>query len=396
MQSRSTVDEPLIRNPWKRWAVVLGVWTLLALFFVLQAITARIAFGEPLDLRKVAGNELSYWYVWAVLSPLVLYLARRYRIGSAVESAPMGGLAGTARSLSRSGSILLHSIFAVILSAAHAVLTFVATTELIAPMRGPSGPVTFSQFIRKPFPVELFTGFYKYWLIVLIYWALDYSRKYRQREVQTAQLQTQLAQAQLQALKMQLHPHFLFNTLHSVSMLNFTDVDAANRMLVQLSDLLRLTLENSGAQEVRLRQELDFLRRYLEIEQTRFHDRLSVQIDADPKLLDAYLPNLILQPIVENAIRHGVGKLARPGRVRVRALRHGNELVLEVYDDGAGLPEGWQLEQDAGLGLSNTLARLQQMYGERQRFELVAQESGGVVVRITIPLSFGARGTEAA
>lgn len=205
---------------------------------------------------------------------------------------------------------------------------------------------------------------------------------------------------------MQLHPHFLFNTLHAVSMLNFTDVDAANRMLVQQSDLLRITLENSGEQEVGLRHELDFLRRYLQIEQTRFHDRLSVDIEVDAKLIDAFVPNLILQPLVENAIRHGVGRLARGGRIRVRALRNGNELILEVLDDGAGLPEGFaevevigqvgassieraaklngivmrattppascgvsrQLERDAGIGLSNTRARLHQLYGKRQRF----------------------------
>jgi LytS/YehU family sensor histidine kinase len=198
----------------------------------------------------------------------------------------------------------------------------------------------------------------------------------------------------LQALKMQLHPHFLFNTLHAVSMLNFTDVDASNRMLVQLSDLLRITLENSGTQEVRLRNELDFLRRYLDIEQTRFHDRLSVEIEADPRLLDAYVPNLILQPLVENAIRHGVGKLARPGHVRVRALRNGNDLILEVRDDGTGLPDSWDLERDGGIGLSNTRARLAQLYGGRQTLELSGLATGGVLARILMPLRFAARGAE--
>ena len=390
-QSRS-IDEPLIRDPWKRFAVILGVWTFLALFFVGQSVTARLVYNEPLELQRTVGLEFVYWYVWAALSPCALWLARRYRIVGRTQrdAAATAGSSGVAR------GIALHSAFGLLLSAAHAILTFFVARVFYGPRMRMGGPETLDVFLSHSFPIELFTGFYKYWLIVLIYWALDYSRKYRQREVQAAQLQAQLAQAQLQALKMQLHPHFLFNTLHAVSMLNFTDVDAANRMLVQLSDLLRITLENSGAQEVRLRQELDFLRRYLDIEQMRFSDRLTVELDADAKLLDAYVPNLILQPIVENAVRHGLGKLARGGRIQVRVQRDGNDLVMEVRDDGAGLPEGWQLERDAGLGLTNTCERLRQLYGQRHSFTITTGTAGGVLVRITIPLSFAARDTGAA
>jgi two-component system LytT family sensor kinase len=391
------LDEPLIKSPAVRWAVMLGVWTLITLFFVGQGVTARLVDRRTIDWPRVIGLEFVYWYVWAILAPAAMWLARRYRL-SAIGSKTNTDLTPRrgSRFMPLGAGIALHSAFGLLLSAAHALGTFFLNRAFYGPMRWGDSEVTFEMFARVRLPVELFTGFYKYWLIVIIWWALDYHRKYREREVQTAQLETKLTQAQLHALKMQLHPHFLFNTLHAVSMLNFTDVDAANRMLVQLSDLLRLTLENSGAQEVRLRQELDFLRRYLEIEQTRFQDRLSVDIDADPKLLDAQIPNLILQPLVENAIRHGVGKQARAARVRIAARRQGNDLQLEVSDDGPGLPAGWNLERDGGIGLSNTVARLRQLYGDRHRFEIVPGDMGGLNVRITLPLRFSPRDQNAA
>jgi two-component system, LytTR family, sensor kinase len=381
-------DPPLIANPWTRWAVMVGVWTGLALFFVSQSIVRRMVFDVPINWKNTAGYEFVYWYIWAALTPGVLWLARRYRL-TRVTPTGMGAGRGIVQPQFYR-NLAIHSAAGLFFSAIHAVVGLSALITWFGPIRGPDGVAKGFADILRELPAEMFTGFYKYWLIVIIYWALDYHRKYRQREVEASQLESKLAQAQLQALKMQLHPHFLFNTLHAVSMLNFTDVDAANRMLVQLSDLLRLTLENSGAHEVRLRSELDFLRRYLEIEQTRFQDRLTVQIDADPRLLDAYVPNLILQPLVENAIRHGVGPLARPGRVVVRVARNENDLILEVRDDGAGLPAGWDIERNAGIGLSNTSARLRQLYGDRHSFALVPGENGGVVARIVIPLSFAA------
>ena len=372
----SHVSPPLIQEPVRRWAVMFGIWTAIGVFFVLQSIVRRVVFDVPMEWSRTLGFEMIYWWVWAILAPAVLWYARRQPIWAD----------NSARAIAQ------HSGFALLISAAHSFGTLVLNISFFGWPRTRAGEsMTFGWWLTHDLPVELFTGFYKYWLIALIYWALLYQKKFREREVAAAQLETKLSQAQLQALKMQLHPHFLFNTLHAVSMLNFTDVDAANRMLVQLSDLLRITLENSGAQEVRLRQELDFLRRYLEIEQTRFQDRLSVQIDADPKLLDAQVPNLVLQPLVENAIRHGVGKQARPGRLVVRAHRQENNLILEVSDDGPGLPDGWNVERDAGIGLSNTVARLRQLYGERHAFETINREAGGLTVRITLPLSFGPR-----
>src|SRR5262249_12543584 len=193
-----------------------------------------------------------------------------------------------------------------------------------------------------------------YWIIVVVNHAFDYYQKYREREMRALDLEKRLAQAKLQALQMQLNPHFLFNTLHSISSLMHRDVEAADRMIDRLSDLLRSALEGSDTQEGELQDELEFLKRYLEIEQPRLGDRLTVKMDIEPDTLRARVPNLILQPLVENAIRHGIEPRARPGRIELRAQRKDATLALEVRDNGIGIKEGELF--DEGVGLSNTRA----------------------------------------
>ncbi|HWQ33599.1 MAG TPA: histidine kinase [Blastocatellia bacterium] len=223
-----------------------------------------------------------------------------------------------------------------------------------------------------------------YWSILGAGYAFEYYRRFREQQLQAAQLEAQLAQAQLEALKMQLHPHFLFNTLHAISALMEDDVRAARRMIARLSELLRLTLENAGRQEVPLSEELDALRRYLEIEQIRFQDRLKVRMQIDPALLEAAVPNLILQPIVENAIRHGIAPSSTAGLIEISAQRNADRLELQVRDDGPGLArKSGQFRE--GIGLANTRARLRQLYGETDRLEIASAEGGGVIVKITIP-----------
>ena len=226
-----------------------------------------------------------------------------------------------------------------------------------------------------------------YWAILGVSLAVDYYRKYRERELRASQLETRLAEAQLQVLKMQLHLHFLFNTLHAISTLMHRDVEAAERMLTRLSDLLRHSFESVGVQEVSLKQELEFLDRYVEIEKVRFGDRLAVEISVDPELLDARVPNLILQPLVENAIRHGIASRAAGGRIEIEVRRDNGMLDLEIRDNGPGLPAGDDgSEGIGGIGLANTRARLKQLYGARHRFELSEAAGGGLAVNLTIPL----------
>jgi LytS/YehU family sensor histidine kinase len=222
---------------------------------------------------------------------------------------------------------------------------------------------------------------------------IDYYRKYRERELRASQLETRLAQAQLDALKMQLHPHFLFNTLNSISVLMTEDVTAARRMLTRLSDLLRASLENVGAQEVSLGEELEFLKNYLEIEQTRFQDRLTVRMEIEPGVLEARVPNLILQPLVENAIRHGIAPRAQPGLIEIHAARENGIVQLKVRDNGAGLGSASPETLIMGIGLSNTQARLKQLYGGAHNFEIRDARGGGLEVAISIPFRNGVAST---
>ena len=224
-------------------------------------------------------------------------------------------------------------------------------------------------------------------LIVLLVSAFSYYRRYQEGELRASQLEALLSQSQLQALKMQLHPHFLFNTLHSISSLMHRDIEAADKMIARLGDFLRLTLENSGTQEVTLQEELEFLRCYLEIEHIRFQDRLTTHMDIAPQALVTHVPNLILQPIVENAIRHGIAPRSTPGRIEIRAERNNGTLRIQVRDNGPGLPGNPNADNlyKEGLGLANTRARLEQLYGAAHRFDLANDPDGGLVVTLEIP-----------
>ncbi|HEX4645706.1 MAG TPA: histidine kinase, partial [Verrucomicrobiae bacterium] len=302
---------------------------------------------------------LGDWYVFAALSIPVIHLARRFRFDP-------GG---------RSRSLVVHAIGSVVFSLAYMVLR-----AWIGEWQSSAGFAdAFKPLLVKTWHFNLLI----YWVIVAVTHAFDYYCKYQEREWRASELEKRLAQAKLQALQMQLNPHFLFNTLHSISSLMHKDVEAADRMITRLGDLLRAALAGSDRQEVTLRQELEFLERYLEIEQTRFGDRLAVKLDVAPETLDARVPNLILQPLVENAIRHGIEPHARPGRIELSARRKAGELALNVCDNGGGLRNGGQTRE--GVGLSNTKARLRGLYGEAYQFELCDGADGGLRVQLTIP-----------
>jgi hypothetical protein len=216
--------------------------------------------------------------------------------------------------------------------------------------------------------------------------AIQYFGRTRVRELAAARLETQLAAAELQTLELQLQPHFLFNAMNSVSALMIHDVAAADRVLRRIGDLLRLAVEGSRTQLVPLRQELSFLRLYLEIQQVRYgEDRLEVVESVDPATLPVLIPHMLLQPLVENAIRHGIAPLgSRPGRLGITAAMDGPRLRVEVLDNGVGLPEDWS-EEMAGIGIANTRARLEQLYGGGYEFTVQPAAGGGTVVRLSIP-----------
>jgi LytS/YehU family sensor histidine kinase len=218
-------------------------------------------------------------------------------------------------------------------------------------------------------------------------YALDYYRKYREREFLASRLEAQLAQAQLDSLRMQLHPHFLFNTLNSiVGLVRDNKNSAAVNMLVGLSDLLRHALEHSSRHEVELRAELNFIKLYLKIQEMRFSDRLQIEFDIDPATTKALVPNLILQPLTENALRHGIGRSTDSGLVGISSAITNGLLRLTVYDNGAGLPDDWQMKGSTGIGLANTAARLQQLYDDNHQFDIRNRDGGGVEVVILMPM----------
>src|SRR6185369_11771113 len=221
-----------------------------------------------------------------------------------------------------------------------------------------------------------------YWTTLVVAHALHYYRGLRQKEAQTARLTAQLAQAQLQALKMQIQPHFLFNTLNSIAALLHKDVEAADRMIARLGDFLRLTLKSSDTQTVDFEQELEFLKCYLDIEYIRFQDRLTVELDIHPHALTAMVPNLILQPIVENAVRHGVARQRNPGHIIIHARREDERLIVTVEDNGPGLKVK---SNGSGIGISNTRARLEQLYGSDFSFQITNSAERGATVTLDIP-----------
>jgi LytS/YehU family sensor histidine kinase len=223
-----------------------------------------------------------------------------------------------------------------------------------------------------------------YFAIAALALAAVYYRESQERAVRTARLETRLVEAQLQTLQRQLQPHFLFNTLHAISTLMHRDVEAADRMLSRLSELLRLTLNKVGQQDVPLSEEIDFLAKYLQIEQTRFQDRLTVRFDVEADALDGLVPRMLLQPLVENAIKHGIAPQTGPGEIAIVARRDGGRLLFEVRDNGVGLSQDSLTALQSGIGLSTTRARLQHLFGRDYQFEFLRQPRG-LAVRVVIP-----------
>ncbi len=322
----------------------------------------------PEMLPHLFAANMLYWYVPALLAPAIMAFAERLR----------------QRGVPWKRQALVHTAVALGFSVAHT--STMAVTKVVLMPNEPR-PVWWKFFLGD-YLWQLDWLVMTYLFIIGVSHALAYRRESEASAVNAAQLETRLVQAQLQSLQRQLHPHFLFNTLNTISGLIHTDPNAADRMIDRLGDLLRMTLHFSGCQAVPLKDELELLQKYVDIEQTRFGDRLTVSMHVDPETLDAQVPQLLLQPLVENAIRHGVAPNARAGWIAIHAVRAGDDLDIEVRDSGDGLPPDRLVALNRGVGLENTRARLEHMYRSSFRFAFTNLKEGFcVTVRIPFQIA---------
>jgi len=333
------------------WAFVVA--PVIGLLFAVQWVLASTAIGHPEPWSYVLAWVLPEWFLWAALAPIVFALARRFPITRATWRR----------------AVAIHAGAAVALAVVHAVAFALVTW-----------PLPWAQISSVPLPTLARNLIGKKGLTnVLVYALLTGAAHAVAARLRASRLESQLARAQLAALRQKLHPHFLFNALHTLSELIHRDPRAADRMVARLGDLLRATLDDDGVDDVPLRRELELVERYLDIERVRFHDRLVVDIDAAPACLDARVPYLVLQPLVENAVRHGIAARPGAGRVDLRARREGDDLVVVVADDGPGLAGG---VAEPGIGLRASRARLEALGG---RVALADRPGGGAEARVVLP-----------
>ncbi|MGH8157391.1 MAG: sensor histidine kinase [Rhodanobacter sp.] len=360
--SEDPVPEHTQPRRFKTWGLAFGFWTLLALSYALSSGLSSISEGhDPAWLRGLVWN-LADFYLWMLLVPAVGWLGRRSAGLDWPRFLALQAPASLAVALAQ--TLLQLLVFWVVCGQGHM-------------------PVhSFGGFIGMQFAYKFQQGLVAYWVILVVLRGMESRQRLRDERLRNAQLETQLAQSQLQALRMQLQPHFLFNTLNAISALALADPLQARLMIARLSDFLRLTLEERHAPQVSLSRELEFLACYLGIQQVRFQDRLSTQLDVDDDTLAAAVPNLILQPLVENALRHGLQDKPGAGILRISTRRHGNQLQLRVDDDGLGLPAQGTPE---GIGLGNTRSRLRMLFGDAARFEISSIPGGGTRAEVLLP-----------
>ena len=352
-------------------ASVFTVWALVyaTAMYELGRVSGKPApFTAPLAVLAVSAT------IYTILTPAVFLLALRYPVEkqNAVYRVPLYVLGG----------------FAFV--SAHAILRLAINPWY--PIKPGHAPwpiaILFAQAFLYMCTDDLFST---YLPVVALSLGVTYYRKLRERETRMSFLETQLALSQLQAIKMQLRPHFLFNALHSISALMHEDVEAADKMMSRLSDLLRASLKSNNTQWTSLDRELEFIKEYLDLEQIRFSNRLRIVYEIDPEVLEAAVPHLLLQPLVENAIRHGTSKKAADGEIRLAARRESGQLLLLIADNGPGVPPEFSPTGTAGLGLKLTTQRLQALYDGDYQFSVSRGSGGGTVIDIRFPFMSAAR-----
>ena len=352
------------------WGWVFGVATVLGLFSTVQAYRLTLINTKPgmtIEAGKLLILNLALWYLPALLIPAIVWAARRFPLEHG----------------RRAKAIAVHAGGAIAFALVH-WLAMVGVRFLLWSHGGKAPMVAWWTYMQRRLLENLDWSLMVYAAIVGVSHAIAYYHESQERKLKSAQLETRLIEARLKTLEAELHPHFLFNTLHAISTLVHRDPDSADRMISRLSDLLRITFDRTGEPKVSLKEEIDFLQKYLDIEQTRFQDRLTVSVNIDPDALDGEVPRMILQPLVENAIKHGIAGRNGGDAIQITAGREGGRLWMQVRDNGAGLQVRTLKALRTGVGLSNTRARLDCLYGRHYRLEFTDRH-GGLSVLIEIP-----------
>ncbi len=344
------------------WLVTL-FWGVMAIVSVFQAYSFYAGIPESPPVSLLIYLAIVFSVLWALATPLIFVLATRFPLERQTLTAHLP----------------LHLLFSLLVGVGHRVIWLHFSVPALQP-----------SFRMQWVWTDLVTSFEDqamvYWVILAVHQGVLYYGKYQEGKQRAAQLETQLMQAQLAGLKMQLQPHFLFNTLHTIHSLLDVRSDHASEMIVRLSEFLRHSLENTGEQEVSLERELDFIELYLEIERTRFEERLRVEYEIEADTLQYLVPNFLLQPLVENAVRHGISQLPRGGTLRISVFQGNGNLSIFVANSGSFLSsDPLRGTRRTGIGVANTKARLRALYGDNQSFLLRNWSEGGVEVAIQIP-----------
>jgi len=361
--------ERALRSDGLRLAVIWLGWSAVGILFAVRTLIALKLRGGSLPPVPMASIELVYWYVWALLTPLVIRIATRF---------PLSG-----PKLIR--HICYHAMFSPVIGAIHAATENFLCVALLKYVFRTQNAELWKTI--PPLPVSIFfysfNGIVIYWVIVGLYQAIHFYQASVEKETKAAQLQAQLVNSELENLKSQLHPHFLFNSLNAIGILMRENVEAASDLLLSLGDLLRMALDRRE-HEITLEKELEFVQKYLQIEQTRFNDRLRVTIDVAAGLESAFVPSLIVQPLVENSIKHGISARSSAGEIAIQVKRIGSSLQIKVCDDGPGTQA--EFAPRDGIGLHNVVSRLKQLYGNDADFHLTNASGGGCEATIILPL----------
>jgi signal transduction histidine kinase len=350
--------------------IILSSATSTSFFAALIAAGLYSTDERTLSFQRAFFWQASIYFLWAIFVPVTIWAGKKFRLERGKWTDPFPA----------------YLLFGILLILLHATFT-VVVTPLFLPAQIGERTTSFSDFVTlllARLPIDILI----YWAIVGAIYAAEYYSKFNEREQTAIQLEARLAQAHLQTLKMQLNPHFLFNTLQTINVLINKDAEAASRVTILLGDLLRKTLSRANLQEVKLRDELELVKDYFAIEQIRFSDRLTVEYDIVPEALDCLLPDLLLQPLVENALKHGIAPRPGAGKISIKAYLIAAHLILEVIDDGVGLKDDWQNPAKNGIGLANARARLQELYKGNHRFSIEPNKWGGVSIEIQIPVIY--------